>query len=83
MALNIHCAVGGVNDTGELDQESVAGGFNYSSPKLGNLGVKKFTPARPKRRQSTFLVGTHQAAVTRNYPPRGWPLAVVRYAPPP
>jgi hypothetical protein len=65
-ALNVHCAVDGVNDTGKLDQKSVAGRLNYPSAKLSNLGIEKFTAVGPERRERALLVGTHQAAVARN-----------------
>jgi hypothetical protein len=58
--------MGGVNDAAELDQKSVTGGLDYTSSKLGNLRIKKFTLVRPECRERAFLVGTHKAAVTRN-----------------
>jgi hypothetical protein len=65
-ALNVHCAVDGVNDTGKLDQKSVAGRLNYPSAKLSNLEIKKFTAVGLERRERALLIGTHQATVARN-----------------
>jgi hypothetical protein len=55
-----------VDDTGELDEEAVAGGFDDAAAMLGDLGIAELAPDRLERRECPFLVLAHQPRIPGN-----------------
>jgi hypothetical protein len=53
-----------VDDTGELNQEAVAGGLDDATPMLGDFGIAEFTANRTERRQRALFVLAHQPRIT-------------------
>jgi hypothetical protein len=48
----------------ELRQKPIASRLDDPTSMLTDLGVNQFTPMRLQRRDRTFFVGAHEAAVT-------------------
>src|SRR5262249_8829866 len=56
----------GINRTWKFNQDPVTCSFDDTAPILRNLRINQFVAASLERRKSSFLVSTHQAAVTSN-----------------
>jgi hypothetical protein len=55
-SLPFSCTAHRVDDTGEFDQESVAGGLDYAAVVLRDLGIDQRGPKRLEPRQRAFFV---------------------------
>jgi len=62
-ALDFDGAAHRVDDTGEFDQQAVAGGLDNAPAMLGDLGIDELAPVRLQPGERAFLVGPHQPAV--------------------
>jgi hypothetical protein len=63
-ALQGHGAFHGIDNAGELGQQSVAHEFEYPSVVAGNLGFEQFLAASPQALKSSLFVSLHHVGVT-------------------
>jgi hypothetical protein len=65
-ALDFRTAPNCINHARKFDQSTVTRSFDDAAAMLSNLRIDKFVSMCLKRRESAFLVNTHQAAVSGN-----------------
>ena len=56
----------GVNCTGKLDQNAVAGGLDYATTIFGDLGIEQFLADSLQLRQRSSFVRSHKARIADN-----------------
>jgi hypothetical protein len=64
LTLHFDCTPDSIDDTGELEQQAVAGSFDDATPMFLDLGIRQLAPKRLQPRKRSLLVDTHQARVT-------------------
>src|SRR5262249_4377075 len=64
--LDFDGATNGINRAWKFNQGPVTCSFDDTTAILSNLGIDQFAAASLERRESSFLVSSHQAAVTGN-----------------
>jgi hypothetical protein len=66
LLLHFSSTAGCVHNAAELDQEAVAGGLNYASFVLRDLGVDQLAAQRPQPPYCADLMIAHQPAIPRD-----------------
>src|SRR5215469_1929789 len=62
-ALDLHGASDGINYTGELRQEAIAGVLHSAAPVLRDLRLDQFPEMRLQAFVRAFLIGAHKAGI--------------------
>jgi len=66
LALHLDRAAQRVDDAGELDKQSVAGGLDEATPMLGDFRIKKLTAHGLEAFEGAALVGTNEPRIARH-----------------
>ena len=64
LALHFDGATHRVDDTGKLDEQTVARSLDDATAMFLDFGIGQLAPKRLQPRKSSLLVGTHEPAVT-------------------
>jgi hypothetical protein len=65
-ALHLDGAAHGVNDTGEFDQEAVAGRLDDATAVLSDLGIAELSADCPQCGERALLIFAHQPRIAGN-----------------
>jgi hypothetical protein len=64
--LDVDHALGGIDDGGELQQQSIAHGLDDTTAVFGNLAIDQFRPMVSQRSKRAGFIHAHQARITDN-----------------